>query len=174
MGGRWEPGPGAAVFDAASAELGELPVVAEDLGDIDQPVIDLRERLGFPGMAVLQFAFHEKPGVHDPANHVEHQAVYTGTHDSDTALGWWATLDPARRRRSGLTDPVNWSLIELAWSSPAQLAMTQAQDILGLGSEARMNVPGTKGSSWRWRMDPGALTPGLAFRLRELTVAAGR
>jgi 4-alpha-glucanotransferase len=174
LGGAWEPGPGAAVFDAAVAELGELPVVAEDLGDIDDDVIALRERLGFPGMAVLQFAFHEKPGIHDPANHVEHQAVYTGTHDSDTAIGWWAALDAGRRARSGLSDPVNWSLIELAWSSPAELAMTQAQDILGLGSEARMNVPGTKGSSWKWRMQPDALTPDHAARLRELTEAANR
>jgi 4-alpha-glucanotransferase len=174
LGGRWEPGPGAAVFQAAEAELGTLPVIAEDLGDIDDDVVTLRERLGFPGMAVLQFAFHEKPGVHDPENHVENQAVYTGTHDSDTAVGWWEALDPERRERTGFTGPANWELMRLGWSSPARLAMTQAQDILGLGSEARMNVPGTKGSSWRWRLEPGALTSDLAARLRELTEAAGR
>jgi 4-alpha-glucanotransferase len=172
--GAWEDGPGAAVFDAAAAELGTLPVVAEDLGDITPDVVALRRRLGFPGMAVLQFAFKEEPGVHDPENHEEHQVVYTSTHDSDTVLGWWAELEPDRRKRSGLTEPVHWSMIELAWSSPAELAMTQAQDVLGLGSEARMNIPGTKGKSWRWRMEPGALTGDHAARLRELTESAGR
>ena len=167
--GGWEPGPGAAVFRAAEAELGALPVVAEDLGDITDDVVALRRSLGFPGMAVLQFAFDEEPGVHDPENHEEHQVVYTGTHDSDTVVGWWAELEPERRERSGLTDPVNWAMIELAWSSPAELAMTQAQDILGLGSEARMNTPGTKGSSWRWRLEPGELTDEHAAGLREVT-----
>ncbi len=183
LGGRWEQGPGAAVFEAAAAALGPLPVIAEDLGDIDQPVIDLREQLGFPGMAVLQFAFDPEDldhGVHEPVNHVEHQAVYTGTHDSDTVLGWWSELEAPRRAnaRAAFTGPageeVNWAMIRLAWSSPAVLAMTQAQDVLGLGSEARMNVPGTKGSSWKWRMEPGALTAEHAERLRELTEAAGR
>ena len=183
LNGRWEKGPGAAVFDAATAELGPLPVIAEDLGDIDQPVIALREQLGFPGMAVLQFAFDPEDtehGVHEPANHVEHQAVYTGTHDSDTVLGWWGALEAPRRAnaRAAFTgprgEPVNWAMIRLAWSSPARLAMTQAQDVLGLGSEARMNVPGTKGSSWKWRMEPGALTAEHAARLRALTEEAGR
>jgi 4-alpha-glucanotransferase len=174
LDGAWEDGPGGAVFEAAEAELGTLPVVAEDLGDITPDVVALRRSLGFPGMAVLQFAFHEEPGVHDPENHEEHQVVYTGTHDSDTVVGWWAELDADRRERSGLTAPVHWSMIELAWSSPAELAMTQAQDVLGLGSEARMNIPGTKGKSWKWRMAPGALTGDHAVRLRELTESAGR
>lgn len=177
--GGWERGPGSAVFDAVAADLGSLAVVAEDLGDITPDVVALRRRLGFPGMAVLQFAFDEdRDSVHQPENHESHQAVYTGTHDSDTVLGWWASLDAERRAlaRRALPDEdeVNWAMIELAWSSPARLAMTQAQDVLGLGSEARMNVPGTKGSSWRWRMDPGALTSDHAERLRELTEAAGR
>jgi 4-alpha-glucanotransferase len=183
LNGHWEEGPGAAVFEAAAAELGTLPVVAEDLGDIDQPVIDLRERLGFPGMAVLQFAFDPddtEHGVHEPANLVEHQVVYTGTHDSDTVNGWWSELEAPRRAnaRAAFTgpadEPVNWAMLRLAWTSPPELAMTQAQDILGLGSEARMNIPGTKGRSWRWRMEPGALTPALAEQLRELTDAAQR
>ena len=176
--GHWEDGPGAGPFDAARAELGELPVVAEDLGDITPEVVALRRSLGFPGMAVLQFAFDEEPGVHDPENHEEHQVVYTGTHDSDTVLGWWDALEPDRRRRAQAhlraDEPVNWAMIRLAWSSVAELAMTQAQDVLGLGSEARMNVPGTKGRSWRWRMEPGALTAEHAARLRELTEAAQR
>ncbi len=172
--GAWEEGPGAAVFRAAEAELGSLPVIAEDLGDITDDVVELRRSLGFPGMAVLQFAFHPEAGVHDPVNHEERQAVYTGTHDNDTVLGWWAELPRDRRRRSGLAEPVHWSMIGLAWSSPAELAMTQAQDVLGLGSEARMNVPGTKGGSWRWRMEPGALTADHAARLRDLTERHGR
>ncbi|MEA2124985.1 MAG: 4-alpha-glucanotransferase [Solirubrobacteraceae bacterium] len=178
--GSWEPGPGAAVFEAAAAELGELAVVAEDLGDITPDVVELRRSLGFPGMAVLQFAFHAELGVHDPQNHVEHQVVYTGTHDSDTVVGWWAELEATRRANAQAAfdgpadEPVNWAMIRLAWASPARLAMTQAQDVLGLGSEARMNVPGTKGSSWRWRLEPGALTAEHARRLRELTDAAQR
>jgi 4-alpha-glucanotransferase len=187
MAGAWEDGPGAAVFDAAAAELGELAVLAEDLGDITPDVTAVRRALGFPGMAVLQFGFNpgeEEIGTHEFANHEEHQVVYTSTHDNDTVLGWWATLPAPRRAlaREVFADvgvaarepEVNWQMIELAWASPARLAMTQAQDVLGLGSEARMNVPGTQGRSWKWRMAPGALTSEHAARLRALTEAAGR
>jgi 4-alpha-glucanotransferase len=180
-GGRWRRGPGRAVFDAAAAELGELPVVAEDLGDITEPVRRLRRALGFPGMAILQFAFNpgDERGTHDPVSHEPHQVVYTGTHDNDTVVGWWETLPEERRalaRRAGLdeSEGINWSMIRLALSSGCDLAMTQVQDVLGLGSEARMNMPGTTGRSWRWRMEPGALTADHAARLRELTEAAGR
>ncbi|MEA2386740.1 MAG: 4-alpha-glucanotransferase, partial [Thermoleophilaceae bacterium] len=183
--GRWRRGPGAAVFRAAAAELGSLPVLAEDLGDITPPVRALRTSLGFPGMAILQFAFNpgDEGGTHDPVSHERHQVVYTGTHDNDTVVGWWDTLPPERRSlaRRALTDagiddiePINWSLIRLALASPCDLAMMQAQDILGLGSEARMNMPGTTGRSWHWRLEPGALTAEHAARLRELTAAAGR
>lgn len=183
LNGRWVPGPGRAPFDAAEAELGELPVVAEDLGDIDDPVLELRDALGFPGMAVLQFAFDPEDtehGTHEPANLVEHQVVYTGTHDSDTVVGWWAELEPPRRAnaRAAFTgpreEPVEWAMLRLAWEAPSRLAMTQAQDVLGLGSQARMNVPGTQGRSWRWRLEPGQLTPDLAARLRALTEATAR
>ena len=182
LNGRWQRGPGAAVFQAAAAELGELAVVAEDLGDITPPVTELRRELGFPGMAVLQFAFNpgDEDGTHEPHNHEAHQVVYTGTHDNDTVCGWWETLGSERRagaRRAfvGEADErVHWAMIRLALASTADLAMMQAQDVLGLGSEARMNVPGTTGASWRWRMEPGALTADHAARLRELTRAAGR
>jgi len=180
LNGRWLRGPGAAVFEAVAAELGELAVVAEDLGDITPPVTELRRRLGFPGMAVLQFAFDDPDGVHEPANHERHQVVYTGTHDNDTVVGWWAELGDERRvaaRRAFVgpaDEPVQWAMIRLALSSPASLAMMQAQDVLGLGSQARMNMPGTTGVSWRWRMEPGALTGEHAARLRELTEEAGR
>ncbi len=182
--GRWRRGPGRAVFDAVSAELGDLAVVAEDLGDITPPVTKLRRDLGFPGMAVLQFGFNpDDPGApHDPANHERHQVVYTGTHDNDTVAGWWETLAAPRRERvletvraAGLdAEPIHWAMIGLALASKPDLAMMQAQDILGLGNEARMNLPGTAKGSWKWRMEPGALTAEHAARLREMTRAAGR
>jgi 4-alpha-glucanotransferase len=186
LGGHWETGPGRELFDAAHQALGVLPVLAEDLGDIDAPVIALREALGYPGMAVLQFGFD--PGyevnTHDLDNLTSDQVVYTGTHDNDTVRGWWRTLPDERRRlvraacksagvaADGDFDP-SWAMIELALGSPCQLAMMQAQDVLALGSEARMNAPGIEGG-WRWQMAPGALTGDLADRLRGLTEASGR
>jgi 4-alpha-glucanotransferase len=182
--GRWRRGPGRAVFDAAAAELGELPVIAEDLGVITEPVERLRRALGFPGMVVLQFAFDpdDPQGPHRLENHERDSVVYTGTHDHDTLRGWWSTLaEPSRAaaleqiRAAGFAeDEAWWSLIRLAFSSPARLAMLQAQDVLGLGSEARMNIPGRASGSWRWRMEPGALTAEHAKRLRAATEEAGR
>ena len=186
MGGRWEPGPGRAVFDAASAELGELPVLAEDLGDIDEAVHALRRDLGYPGMAVLQFGFEpsDPHNTHDPAQQEVNQVVYTGTHDNDTVAGWWETLPEERRtlvrnawRKAGVAadrdaEP-SWAMIELALAARCDVAMMQAQDVLSLGSQARMNAPGVEGG-WSWRMAPGALTPALADRLRRLTEASGR
>jgi 4-alpha-glucanotransferase len=186
LDGRWEPGPGRSVFDAAAAELGPLPVLAEDLGDIDEPVNELRRALGFPGMAVLQFAFD--PGyqvnTHDPEHHEVNQVVYTGTHDNDTVCGWWADLPEHRRERAraecasrgiavDIDQEPSWALIELAFAAPCGLAMTQAQDVLSLGSEGRMNAPGTEGG-WRWQLEPGALTADLAQRLRAVTALNGR
>jgi 4-alpha-glucanotransferase len=182
--GRWRRGPGRAVFDAAAAELGELPVIAEDLGVITEPVTRLRRDLGFPGMVVLQFGFDpdDPQGPHRLEHHETDSVVYTGTHDNDTLGGWWSSVDAPTRAAAreqiaaaGLDeDDVQWSLIRLAFSSPARLAMVQAQDVLGLGSEARMNVPGRATGSWRWRMRPGALTREHARRLRAATEEAGR
>jgi 4-alpha-glucanotransferase len=186
LGGRWETGPGRAVFDAAREALGPLPVLAEDLGDIDQPVIDLRKALGFPGMAVLQFGFEPayEYNTHDLANLAPDQVVYTGTHDNDTVAGWWADLPEQRRelvraawREQGVgadgdTEP-GWAMIELALATPCGLAMMQAQDVLGLGADARMNAPGIEGG-WSWQLEPGALTDEHAARLRDLTFASGR
>jgi 4-alpha-glucanotransferase len=175
-GGTWRRGPGHELFDAARAELGELPVVAEDLGVITPAVERLRDELGLPGMHVLQFAFAGGPrNPHRPENHREHAVVYTGTHDNDTALGWWSSLSAELRRATGL-DPgePHWSLIELALGSRARLAIVPMQDVLGLGSEARMNTPGRVGGNWRWRLGPGALTDELATRLREVTERSGR
>jgi 4-alpha-glucanotransferase len=162
---------------------GARPLIAEDLGVITPAVERLRDGLGYPGMVVLQFGFDGDPrSPHLPDNHVEDRVVYTGTHDHDTIRGWWDGLDDATRERvrrsidaHGVADDEpQWSLIRLAFASPARLAMVQAQDVLGLGSEARMNMPGTAKGAWKWRLREGALTPGLAARLREATEASKR
>lgn len=184
-GGEWKRGPGRALFAALERELGDrLPLVAEDLGVITPAVERLRDALGLPGMLVIQFAFEpdEPRSPHRIRHHVERRFVYSGTHDHDTARGWFDSLDQVRR---GLFDDALaahgiaerepwWALIRLTLASPARVAMVQAQDVLGLGSEARMNDPGRAGGSWRWRMERGALTAQLARRLREVTDAAGR
>ncbi len=160
--GHWLPGPGEALFRAAEAVLGPLPVIAEDLGVITPDVEELRDTLGFPGMVVLLWAFKGKPdNPHRFENHREHQVIYTTTHDTDTLRGHF----PRRR---------TWKLIELALSSRAALAMIPAQDVLELGSEARMNTPGQPFGNWSWRLEPGQLTPAHAARLRAATAAAGR
>jgi 4-alpha-glucanotransferase len=180
--GSWRRGPGAAVFRAIERDLGMLPFVAEDLGVITPPVERLRDSLGLPGMLVLQFGFEpDQPGSpHRFANHAENRFVYTATHDTDTVRGWYASLNPARRplvdeaiSPFGEREPW-WGLIRLAFASPARVAMVQAQDVLGLGSEARMNDPGRASGNWRWRAPQRAFTRALAARLREATEAAGR
>jgi 4-alpha-glucanotransferase len=183
LAGSWRRGPGRAPFDAAAAALGSLPLIAEDLGVITPPVERLRDALGYPGMVVLQFGFtpSEPRSPHIPEHHTENKVVYTGTHDHDTIRGWYASLDERRRRmvdatiaRYGVGEPEPWwSLIRLAFASPARIAMVQAQDVLGLDSSGRMNVPGTARGSWRWRL---AELPSrdLARRLRAVTEAAGR
>jgi 4-alpha-glucanotransferase len=182
--GFWQRGPGRAVFDAALRSLGPLALVAEDLGVITPAVGRLRDELGFPGMVVLQFGFDldHPESVHRFENHAVERIVYTGTHDHDTARGWYSSLSVDVRALVDSTvasvgvrerEPW-WSLIRLALASPARVAMMQAQDVLGLGSEARMNAPGRTGNAWRWRMEAGALTPALARRLRAATEAAGR
>jgi len=182
--GRWRRGPGRGPFDAVRAALGELPLIAEDLGVITPPVTRLRRELGLPGMVVIQFGFDRDPrSPHRPANHEADSVVFTGTHDHDTLRGWWSTAPAAVRaraqaelERAGLRaggEPW-WALTRLALASPARTAIVQAQDLLGLGSEARMNVPGREGGNWRWRLEPGMLDASLARRVREATEAAGR
>jgi 4-alpha-glucanotransferase len=174
--GTWRPGPGRELFDAAFAELGDLPVIAEDLGVITRAVEQLRDALGFPGMHVLQWAWSgDAASPHRPENHRENGVVYTGTHDNDTTRGWWDSLTREERADTGLDEhnPA-WSLVELALSSRAALAIVPAQDLLGLGSEARMNTPGSESGNWRWRLEHGQLTDELAARLRSATAAAGR
>jgi len=185
LAGGWRRGPGRAVFDAAGRALGgALPVIAEDLGVITPAVERLRDELGYPGMLVLQFGFDpgDPRGPHRPENHTEHRIVYTGTHDNDTLRGWWEGVGEAQRGAAwAAVDAAQvrepepwWSLVRLAFASPARVAMVQLQDVLGLGSEARMNVPGTAKGSWRWRLEPGQLTAEHAARLRAAAAAAGR
>jgi 4-alpha-glucanotransferase len=180
LAGGWKRGPGRAVFDAAGRALRrELPLIAEDLGVITPAVERLRDRLGYPGMAIIQYAFDPDPhSPHRLENQRENQVVYTGTHDHDTARGWYESLSGEQRAAvdaalGGGGEP-HWSLIRLTFSSRARLAIVQAQDVLGLGSEARMNRPGTTGSSWKWALAEGALTAELAQRLHAATEAAGR
>jgi 4-alpha-glucanotransferase len=183
--GRWCRGPGRAVFDAAARALGpSLPLLAEDLGVITPPVERLRDALGLPGMLVLQFAFdpNDKHSPHRLHNHQPNRFVYTGTHDNDTARGWYKSLDSTRRtmvdaelaRHEIAEREPWWGLIRLALRSHACVAMMQAQDVLGLGSEARMNIPSRPAGNWRWQMQRRALTPALARRLREATAEAKR
>jgi 4-alpha-glucanotransferase len=182
--GRWKRGPGRAVFDAAARALGDLPVIAEDLGRITPAVHRLRDDLGFPGMVILQFGFDpdDPEGPHRLERHREHQVAYTGTHDNDTLRGWYESLDAAHQAAvktaldsAGIRERQPWwALIRLTFSSPARLAMLQAQDVLGLGSEARMNTPGRAAGAWKWQMRPGALSRDLARRLRAATEEAGR
>ncbi len=160
--GRWRRGPGRAVFDAARGELGGLPVIAEDLGVITRPVRALRDELGLPGMAVMIWAFSgRRDSPHRLENHRRNQVVYSSTHDTDTLAGMFGETEA-------------WPLLERTLSSVCSLAIVQAQDVLGLGSEARMNRPGTTRGNWAWRLDSGQLTPAYAARLRGAAEASGR
>jgi 4-alpha-glucanotransferase len=174
--GRWRPGPGAELFRAVEEELGGLPLIAENLGHITPPVERLRDELGLPGMVVLLWAFRgRRHNPHRLENHGADTVAYTSTHDTDTAAGWFSALRPRQRAATGLdaSEP-SWGLIELAYSSRSVLAMVAAQDVLGLGSESRMNRPGVSRGNWSWRFERGALTPALATRLRRLADRHGR
>jgi 4-alpha-glucanotransferase len=178
--GSWEPGPGAEFFRSVQRRLGELPVIAEDLGLITAEVDALRAELGYPGMRVVQFAFDGDPlNPHLPENYPEHTVAYTGTHDNDTIAGWWSHASAEERAAAAerlvtVDGPVSWPFLEMVFRSRARLAMAPLQDILELGSEARMNTPGTSTANWCWRVREGALTDEHARRLRELTCLSGR
>ncbi len=183
--GAWKRGPGRAPFDAIRRALGDLPLVAEDLGDITPAVERLRDALRLPGMAVLEFGFDgdDPDDPHRWENIGPDRVAYVGTHDNDTAAGFWASASREQRAeaeerfaRAGIDayPGVPWALIELCLASGARLAILQAQDLLGLGAEARMNTPGREGGNWAWRLEPGQLTPALAARLRMATERTGR
>lgn len=184
--GRWRRGPGVSLFEAFGDSLGsELPLVAEDLGLITPAVERLRDELALPGMLVMQFGFGpgaERYSPHAFVNHTPDRVVYTGTHDHDTIAGWYAGLRPSVRARVDAVcrsvgvweEEPWWRLVRLCFASPAVLAIVQAQDVLGLGSEARMNDPAHASGNWRWQLQSSALDGSLAARLREATAAAGR
>ncbi|MCB1057958.1 MAG: 4-alpha-glucanotransferase [Acidobacteria bacterium] len=182
--GEWIPGPGAELFEAFLRELGELPLVAEDLGVITPDVVALRDGFGLPGMHVLQFGLTDPESIHAPHNHVRRAVVYTGTHDNDTTVGWYESLDRRERREvrryTGSTSKtMHWALIRLAYTSVAETAVVPVQDVLGLGAEARMNTPGVADGNWGWRYEESSyehatLSLELAARLRELAAVTGR
>ncbi len=180
MNGRWVKAPGEAFFRTLERELGELPLVAEDLGVITPEVTALREQFRFPGMKILQFAFD---GTSDnpylPHNHESRCAVYTGTHDNNTSLGWYQDLDDGQRdcMRHYLGDspePMPWLLVRTALSSVASLAVLPMQDVLGLDGAHRMNVPGISNDNWHWRFDWSQLQDEHRDRLRDWVALYGR
>ena len=178
--GYWVTSPGQEVLGALIETAGPGTLVAEDLGVITPEVDALRREFGLPGMKVLQFAFNgDGDNPYLPEHHGEQSVVYTGTHDNDTTVGWWSELDEptCERVRSHLVEPAEpmpWALIRLALYSTARLTVVPAQDLLGLGSESRMNTPGTDTGNWDWQASAGALDATLAARLRELVAATGR
>ncbi|KAF3564845.1 hypothetical protein DY000_02011664 [Brassica cretica] len=182
--GRWKVGPGKSLFDAISSGVGKIKIIAEDLGVITKDVVELRKSIGAPGMAVLQFAFGGgADNPHLPHNHEVNQVVYSGTHDNDTIRGWWDTLDQEEKSKAmkylsiGEEDDISWSLIKAAFSSVAQTAIIPMQDILGLGSSARMNTPATEVGNWGWRIPSSTNFDHLqteSDRLRSLLSLYGR
>jgi 4-alpha-glucanotransferase len=190
--GRWVPSPGAALFQAAEKQLGKLPILAEDLGVITAEVDALREQFRFPGMRVLQFGFGNDPKATDyqPHNFVHDCVVYTGTHDNDTIVGWFTSKPGEGSTRSPQeieqerafvlsyvgTDgsEIHWDMIRLALASVAKTALFPMQDLLGTGTETRMNMPGTTTDNWRWRFRWDALTPEIEQRLAHMTATYER
>ena len=188
--GRWVNAPGRELFESLRGVLGKLPIIAEDLGTITPDVHELRDEFGFPGMRVLQFAFGGDPGdTHLPHNYERNTVVYTGTHDNDTTRGWFDARSDAnaagneglkRERENALqylgTDgaQIHWDFVREAFKSVADTAIVPAQDLLGLGSEARMNTPASAEGNWTWRLAHGALTDELRDRLKELTRLCAR
>lgn len=180
--GEWCKGPGYALFDTMKKQLGEKQVIAEDLGFLTKSVIRLVKRTGYPGMKILQFAFDSREeSDYLPHNYTRNCVVYTGTHDNDTTLSWYRSLPPKDREfaRQYLHIPrgkkeVEWEFIRAALSSVADTAIIPMQDYLGLGGEARINLPSTLGGNWVWRMGADACTPQLAERIRAMTKLYGR
>jgi 4-alpha-glucanotransferase len=177
--GHWVQGPGVRFFAALREALGELPLIAEDLGEITPEVRELRSRLGLPGMKVLQFAFGEADSEHAPHRHDPGTVAYTGTHDNDTAAGWFASVSGAERGRflayfGEGGEPAARKLVRAAFTSVADLAVVPLQDLLGLGSEARMNTPGGGEGNWRWRARREHFTAELAAWVRRLGELTGR
>lgn len=176
--GHWKQGPGMKLFNAVEKVIGRQPIIAEDLGYLTDSVRELLKDSGFPGMKVLEFAFDSRDSSGSEYllhNFIPNCVAYAGTHDNDTILGWFNDVDPEDsafakeylRIKEG--EELNWGMMEALWSSVSDLTVVQAQDILGLGSEARMNIPSTVGTNWRWRAKPDVFTQELAKRLYNKT-----
>lgn len=181
--GHWEKGPGLELFQVMKKKLGELDIIAEDLGFLTPSVLELVKDTGFPGMKVLEFAFDDtRSSAYLTHKYPENCVVYTGTHDNQTLKGWYETLDPAGKQfsvdylgnRWTPREEIHWDFIRLALRSVARLAVIPFQDYLGLGDEARINEPSTLGKNWKWRMDKDAFTPELAQQCRSLACWYGR
>ncbi|MCB9144053.1 MAG: 4-alpha-glucanotransferase [Anaerolineales bacterium] len=171
--GRWVTGPGKDLFNAVVKDLGSLPIVAEDLGLVTPDVLELLDAFNLPGMKVLQFGFTGPENPFMPHNYIPNCIAYTGTHDNDTAMGWYASApevekDFARRYLGVDGHDFAWDLIRATWKSVAVFAIAPMQDVLGLGGEARMNFPSRLGGNWEWRMAPEDLREDLAAGLRDL------
>ena len=178
--GRWVPAPGKALFAAIERALGKLPIVAEDLGLITPDVIELRDGCGLPGMRILQFGFGGD-GTHEflPHNYVTNTVVYSGTHDNDTARGWWDHANPREQMFAGRylaagADDIHWAMIRAACNSVANMAVFPLQDVLGLDSRHRMNTPGTCGENWIWRFEWNMVGSEAARVLGAISAASGR
>ena len=173
--GRWKPGPGIGFFKAVNKALGKKDIIAEDLGFLTPSVHKLLKDSGYPGMKVLEFAFDSRDTGSDylPHCYSPHCVVYAGTHDNDTIQGWMASApkkDVSFAKaylRLSKREGYHWGMMRSAWASPADLAVMQFQDLLGLGSEARMNTPSTLGNNWKWRALPGTFDEKLSKRLRR-------
>jgi 4-alpha-glucanotransferase len=178
--GRWVKGPGAEFFETVERKLGQLPIIAEDLGVITPEVVALRTSFDFPGMKILQFAFGgERNSSFLPHNFGRNYVVYTGTHDNETTLGWYenASLeeqDHVRRYSARDGSNISWNMIRMAYASVADSAVVPLQDLLSLNNDARMNYPGKTGGWWTWRYTADMLNDSIAHRLRELTELFGR
>jgi 4-alpha-glucanotransferase len=179
--GHWVPGPNLDLFRSLKSALGKLPFIAEDLGYITPEVHALRKKLDVPGMKVMQFGFGDKGAhIYLPQRFTVDSVVYTGTHDNDTTVGWWNHSATEFERAcaadlfGNMDDGVHWAFIRAAFGSVASLAIVPVQDVLGLDSDARMNVPSKPGGNWSWRLGRGALTPELAQKLARLTVVTDR
>ena len=172
--GAWKPGPGEALFKAIGRALGPLPIIAEDLGVITPDVIALRKKFAFPGMRILQFAFGGgSDNTYLPHNHEQDSVVYTGTHDNDTTVGWWAASPPHQRQHvqevlATHATEIHWDPIRCACASVGDTALYPLQDVLGLGAEHRMNFPGKGTGYWEWRFSRSQVKPEHAERLAHL------
>ena len=181
INGEWVEGPRIKFFEMMEEALGKIDIVAEDLGTLTPDVTELMEQTGYPGMKVLEFAFDSgEENDYLPHKYTENCVVYTGTHDNDTVMGWLETAKPEdisyARSYCQMPDdePFNWGLIRVAYESKADTAIVPMQDILGLGKEARMNIPSTLGGNWVWRLDGAALTDELADKLKTMSEKSGR